>query len=227
MTFLARAGSTKAEIYLYEPIGQMWDTGITAKAFQKELDTKAKNATELNIYINSPGGNVFDGIAIFNQIAQHPAKRKIMHVDGLAASIASIILMAGTERRIAKNAMVMIHNPSGFAGGTAGDLRRVADSLDKVRSVLINTYVGITKHKASVIEAWMDDETWMDSKDAKDRGFVDVVTEQEAVEAKFSALQNFAKVPPQLKRHAMSVEARLASMNMKVRQFSGASPAKQ
>ena len=226
MTFFARANNSKAEIYLYEPIGQMWDTGITAKAFQKILEPH-KNATELNIYINSPGGNVFDGIAIHNMIAQHSAKKKIMHVDGLAASIASVILMAGSERRIAKNAMVMIHNPSGMAGGTAADLRKVADSLDKVRDVLVNSYVGKTKQTPKAIQAWMDDETWMDSADALARGFVTEITEAEAIEAKFPALQNFAKVPPQLKRQALSVESRLASMNMKVRQFSGASPAKR
>lgn len=226
MNFIARASAAKGEIYLYDQIGRTWDgEGITATTFQKQLDD-LKNVSELNIYVNSPGGNVFDGIAIYNQIKRHSAAKKIMHVDGIAASIASIILMAGTERRIASNGMVMIHDPSGMAGGTARDLRKVADSLDQVRDVLVNTYVGVTKHDAKKIEAWMEEETWMDSAKAKSLGFVTHVTDQKAVESKFAALQNFAKVPPELKRQSQSMQATLARMNMTTRQWRGASPAK-
>lgn len=227
MTFLARAtANNKAEIYIYEGIGRSWDgEGISATGFQKELD-RVKNATEIDFYVNSPGGSVFEGIAIYNQIIRHSAKRKTMHVDGIAASIASIIIMAGTERRIASNAMVMIHDPSGMAGGTSRDLRAMADSLDKVRDVLVGTYVNVTKHSAEKIAKWMEDETWMDAKEAKALGFVTEVTEAKAVEANFRSLQNFAKVPPELKRKADSMAARVAAMNMRTRQWRGASPAK-
>ena len=107
-TFFAKANANKrGELFVYDEISR-W--GISADSFSKGL--KALGAVDaLDIFINSPGGSVFDGIAIFNQIARHPAKDKIVHVDGIAASIASVIMMAGTKIQVASNSTGMIHNP--------------------------------------------------------------------------------------------------------------------
>lgn len=227
MKFVARANGKKGEIYLYEPIGQTWDgTGITATSFQKAMD-ELKSADHIDFYVNSPGGNVFDGIAIYNQVKRHKAAHKVMHIDGIAASIASIIVMAGTERRIASNGMMMIHDPSGVCMGTSQDMRKVADSLDQVRDTLVSTYVDNTGGDATKIRKWMDEETWMDADLALKLGFVTSKTEAKAVRAEFTMLKNFAKVPPELQRQASSIQAQLASLNMRTMQLRrGASPAK-
>ena len=104
------------------------DADVTAASFKKDLDALGDIDT-LNIYINSPGGSVFEGQAIYSQLQRHKA-RKNVYVDGIAASIASVIAMAGDTVYMPKNAMMMIHNPWGVVVGNAEDMRKHADSLD-------------------------------------------------------------------------------------------------
>lgn len=229
MTFLAKASGKRGEIYVYEAIGEGWFGGITAKSFADSL-RELGNVAALDIYINSPGGSVFDGVAIHNLIKRHAAAEKIVHVDGIAASIASIIAMAGTEIRIAANGMLMIHDPWGMSIGTAADMRRQADALDKVRSTLLDTYVARTGREANQVSDWMTAETWMTADEAVDRGFADKKTDEKAVKAEFAMLEKFARVPDQLRRQAASLDARFARMNMRLTRLNtqsrGASPAK-
>lgn len=194
-TFFAKSNANKGEMYIYDEISR-W--GISAQSFQKELNALG-SVSRLDVYMNSPGGSVFDGIAIFNQLARHPATEKVVHVDGIAASIASVIMMAGTEIKIASNGTVMIHNPWAFAIGTAADMRKMADSLDLTRGQILDTYVKRTKGDAKEIGAWMDDETWMSADEAKKRGFADTITDAVEMEASFPLLESFAKVPANLR----------------------------
>lgn len=191
-----KAARQRLEIFLYDVIGSdFWGEGVTAKQFA--LDLKAAGKVDLiNVRINSPGGNVFDGLAIYNNLAQHPARVEV-DVDGMALSIASIIAMAGDEIRIAANAMMMIHNPHGFAAGDAAELRRQADLMDQVKGNLINTYAARTKRDAGEISGWMDEETWFTAQDAVDHGFADAVTEELAVAASCDATR-FRNIPPHL-----------------------------
>jgi ATP-dependent Clp protease protease subunit len=226
MKFFAKAtGPKKGAVYLYDAIGQTWEGGITDKSFERTLRDLGAVA-ELDVYVNSPGGNVFHGVAIYNQLKRHPAARKTMHIDGIAASIASIIIMAGTDIEIASNGMVMIHNPFGMCFGGAEDMRKVAESLDKVRSVLLDTYVARTGGKSAEISDWMDEETWMTADEAIKRGFATSKTTEAAIKAEFPMLTNFAKLPENLKRDATSVDAKLASMNMRTLRMRNASVAK-
>lgn len=191
--FQAKGNST-AEIWLYDQIGEsFWGDGISAKAFQKELTGLGKVNT-INLRINSPGGDVFDGLAIYNQLKQHPA-RIVVDVDGLAASIASIIAMAGDEVRMASNAMMMIHNPHGMAVGDSTEMQRVAALLNQVKGNLADTYAARTGKSRAQLEAWMEDETWMTSETAVQHGFADAVSAAQAVSAKFSMLNNYRNVP--------------------------------
>ena len=223
MNFFAKTnGAKKGEVYIYEAIGESWFGGITAKTFAASMND-LKSCSELDIYVNSPGGNVFDGIAIYNQIERHAATRKTVHIDGIAASIASIIAMAGTERKIASNGMVMIHDPYGMAMGTAAAMRKNAEALDKIRSVLLDTYVAKTTSKAADLYKWMADETWMDADEALSRGFATEKTAEKAMKAEFPMLANFAKLPENLRRDATSVDAKLASMNMRALKMRSAS----
>lgn len=167
----------KAEIWIYEYIGEDFWTGggVTAKNFQKELS--AVNAQQIDLHINSPGGDVFDGITIYNMLKQHPAN-VTTYIDGLAASIASVIALAGNQVHMAENALLMIHNPWGMKMGGASEMRKMADNLDKVRDSISISYASKTGLSAEEIIALMDAETWMDADDAMEFGFIDNVTEK-------------------------------------------------
>jgi len=166
----------EGEVWVYGNVGDSWwEEGVTAKGMADQLKALGDVKT-LNVYINSGGGSVFEGVAIYNTLRRHRA-RKIVHIDGLAASIASVIAMAGDEIRIAVNGLVMIHNPWGVAVGEAKDFRKMADSLDKIRGAIVDTYELRTGQTAEDLSAMMDDETWMNAEEALAAGFVDAITD--------------------------------------------------
>jgi ATP-dependent Clp protease, protease subunit len=202
-----RARGTTGEIWLYDQIGaSFWGDGISAKAFQKELTALGKVST-INLRINSPGGDVFDGLAIYNQLKSHPA-RVVVDVDGLAASIASIIAMAGDEIRMAGNAMMMIHNPHGMAVGDSTEMLRTAALLDQVKGNLTGTYAARTGNQRAQLETWMNDETWLTAEAAVQYGFADAVTQEQRVAASFEMLAHFRNVPDALRRRPENDAAR-------------------
>lgn len=176
---LVRAQDDAVEVLLYDEIG-FW--GITAKEFAQQLGEI--EADTIHLRVNSPGGDVFDGVAIHNSLRQHPAQ-VITHIDGLAASIASVIALAGDEVRMAPNAFFMIHNPWGITIGDADLHRKQADTLDKIAlGSIISTYRAKTGADVETIETWMDDETWFSAEQAAEAGFVDAVEEAAPVEAR-------------------------------------------
>lgn len=195
MTVEFKARGSRGEVWLYDQIGaSFWGDGITAKSFQKELAALGKVST-INVHINSPGGDVFDGFAIYNQLKQHPATIEV-DVDGVAASIASIIAMSADagKLRMAKNALMMIHNPQGGAFGDETELERVIALLRSVKGNLADTYVDRTANKKTQIEAWMTEETWFTAESAVQHGFADAVTADSAVTASFD-VRGFRNVP--------------------------------
>lgn len=183
---------SEAEILLYDEIGFF---GISANEFVREL--KNIDAETIHIRINSPGGSVFDGVAMHNALKDHPA-RIVAHIDSLAASIASVIALAGDEIVMAENAFFMIHNPWTLAVGDAEQLRKDADLLDKVADSTIRTsYMAKTGKSEDEIKAWMADETWFTAEEALAAGFVDSIEKKSGVKAKFD-LSVFAKAPAAL-----------------------------
>lgn len=187
-------GNDTAEILVYDQIGaNSWTgEGLTAKAFAEKLSSMGR-LKNINVRINSPGGSVFDGTAIYNTLKNNPAKVTTI-IDGAALSVASIIAMAGDEIRMAKNGYLMIHDPSGVARGGANDMRKMAEMLDTVKASLVTTYAERSKQSPEKIAEMMTAETWMTATEAKDLGFVDSVTESLAVAASFDAT-NFANAP--------------------------------
>lgn len=173
-----------AEISIYDEIG-FW--GITAKDFIGEL--KAVGDRRIVLRINSPGGDVFDGLAIYNRLRDHAPGVEVK-IDGLAASVASIIAMAGTKITMAENALLMIHNPTGICAGESADMRELAALLDKVKSSLITAYerrlqdVSATTQPCD-IAALMDAETWFTAAEAQAAGFVDDITPALKMAARF------------------------------------------
>lgn len=211
--FAKAAAKNRGEVYLYDEIGQTWDGGITAKSFADMLKSLG-NVKALDIYVNSPGGSVFEGLAIYNQIKRYSGE-KVVHIDGIAASIASVIAMAGDEIRIAANGTVMIHDPWGVALGTADEMRKTADSLDKVRDTLLSTYIARTGGKSADISGWMAAETWMNADECVQRGFATSKTEEKQFSASFTMLAKFKNVPEQLKRQASKTQLMRARMDMR------------
>jgi ATP-dependent Clp protease protease subunit len=160
------ATEDSADLYFYDVIGDSW-VGSDAATVVKEI--KALKSKKLNVHISSPGGSVFDGIAIYNALNSHPSEVTI-YVDGLAASIASIIALAGKKVVIAENAMFMIHNPWTWTAGNAEELRKQADTLDQIGETLITTYASRTGKDRDTIRKAMEEETWFSAKEAKDWG---------------------------------------------------------
>ncbi|EOW5750452.1 ClpP-like prohead protease/major capsid protein fusion protein [Escherichia coli H37] len=157
-----------AEISIYEEIGGF---GITAKQFAEDLKALG-DVSHIDLRIHSPGGDVFEGIAIYNLLRNHPAEITV-YIDGVAASMASVVAMAGDRVVMPENAMMMIHKPWGISGGNAGDMRDYADFLDKVETVLVPAYARKTGKSAQEITAMLEDETWMDGKECLKHGFAD------------------------------------------------------
>jgi len=164
--YTMQAQDTAAGISIYDEIG-FW--GVTAKAFLDDLQALGPVET-INLRINSGGGDVLDGFAIYNALRRHEAKI-IAHIDGIAASMASIIACAADEIHIAENAWFMIHNPATVAFGEADDLRTMADVMDGMKAHAIAAYQRHVDEEAEVISAWMDAETWLTGADATALGW--------------------------------------------------------
>lgn len=168
-------GPDKAEVWIYDVIGtDMWGEGIAAKTFVKDL--AALDVSQIDLHVNSPGGSVWDGQAIYNAIARHPAN-VTTYVDGLAASIASTIALAGDTVIMAENALMMIHKAWALSIGNANDLREAADVLDKVDETITGIYSRKTGKDAESIGSAMAEETWFTAQEAVDFGLADQVEE--------------------------------------------------
>lgn len=201
--------SEEAEIYLYDEIS-VW--GVSAEGFVRDL--KALDVSTIRLRINSPGGDAFDGNAMYNALRDHPAKI-IVHIDGLAASMASEIAMAGDEVHMAENAFFMIHNPWVVLMGDSRDLRKAADLLDKIGKNMVTAYERKTGKSRAMIQEWLDEETWFDAQEAKTAGFVDVVESEGDVGALWDPeVYGFVNAPAALKRQ-------LPAGEMTEREFEG------
>lgn len=171
----AAADKKRVELLLYSQIGETWlGNGVTARKFREDLKQHA--GKDILVRINSPGGSVFDGMAIYHALNEHDGNVDVC-VDALAASIASVIAMAGRKITIKRGAMFMVHNPWTFAMGDAEDMRKEADVLDKIRNGMVDIYVARTAAKKDKVSDLLDAETWLDADEAIALGFADSVDE--------------------------------------------------
>jgi ATP-dependent Clp protease protease subunit len=171
------------ELTLYGEISNetWWGDEVTPKEFKADLDNLGDIGT-LNIYINSPGGDVFAGQAIHSMLKRHPSHKNV-YIDGLAASIASVIAMSGDTIFMPKNAMMMIHNPWTIGMGNAIEFRKLAEDLDKIRESLVAAYEGHSALTKDEIIELMDEETWLTATECEEYGFCDVVEEEKQLVA--------------------------------------------
>jgi ATP-dependent protease ClpP protease subunit len=191
-----KAQNGNAELMIYDEIGG-W--GISARQFASDLQALGKIGT-LTARIHSPGGDVFEGMAIYNMIKGHPA-HKVCHIDGLAASMASVIAMAFDEVIMPENAMMMVHKPWGGTLGDADDMRKYADLLDKVESNLVGAYQQKTGLPEAELHTLLAAETWLTGREAVEKGFANTLTQplQMAASLNSKRLKDFANMPESLK----------------------------
>jgi len=184
----ALSGDTM-EVFVFDVIGWPFTdvSGlIRAMATEKEKPILAR--------INSPGGDVFDGMSLFNAFANHPGGVTV-RIEGLAASMASIVAMGGRKIEAYQNTMFMVHNAWTVAGGDHNLMREVADLIEKISGQMLEIYTGKTKSGKKDMKQMMDDETWLTAKEAEAKGFIDtVLTSGKAAKAVFD-LSMFAHVP--------------------------------
>lgn len=197
------AGQKKvAQVRIYDEIGP-W--GKTANQFCEELAAAVVGASKIVVPINSLGGDVFAANAIFNELMRHelPVETR---VDGVAASAASLIFMAGDERIMPENATLMVHNAWTIAAGTADELRDTAEMMDKVREGIVSAYRRSGQSEESVVEM-MDATTWMTALDAQALGFCTAIEEPVRLVASANiedALDRMRDVPAALRTQLLA-----------------------
>lgn len=188
--------------YAWEELGEH-----SAQTFKNELD-ELGDVENINLYVNSPGGSVFEGITIHNMLKRHDAKITA-YVDALAASIASVIIMSADEIRMPSNSMLMIHNPWTFAIGNAIELRKQADDLDRIAESAVQTYLAKTgdKLEESKLKEMLDAETWLSADEAFEYGLCDVVEESNDMAASINDeyMNRYKNVPKQLQKEPTQV----------------------
>ncbi|MDD3394181.1 MAG: Clp protease ClpP [Anaerotignum sp.] len=197
------------DLYIYgDVVGDSYDwwteeiirSETSANTFRETL-SQHPNVKEIRIYINSYGGYVFEGTAIYNQLKRHTAK-KTVYIDGFACSIASVIAMAGDEIVMPKNALMMIHNASLGAWGNAAELRKAADDLDVINTAGKQAYLQKAGDKidSEALSTMMDAETWLTAEECVKFGLADRFADAEA------DMSNAAAV---LKKANLNIEQRI------------------
>lgn len=181
------------DILMYDAIGLF---GTEPKEFIRMLDSFRGRA--LNIRINSPGGSVFDGAAIYNALRSHDAPVNVQ-IDGLAASMAGIIAMAGNRITMNQNAFFMMHNASGCVWGSASQMEHEAELLRKIDKSIGKTLAIRSGKDEREIKAMLDHETWLSAEEAKASGFVDEVLHETGANIRHHDLSHFRNVPPEIK----------------------------
>jgi ATP-dependent Clp protease, protease subunit len=177
--------ASEASLYIYDVIDSYW--GVSATQVNDAI-TDAGNAEVLNVFINSPGGSVFEARAIMASLSRFKGKT-VAHIDSLCASAATSIALACSEVRMTQGAFFMVHNASSMAWGDKNDLRETADLLEKIEGSIVNDYTTKTGKEAAEIIEMMNDETWMSADEALEHGFIDSIT---ASPAKSSDAKNLA-----------------------------------
>jgi ATP-dependent protease ClpP protease subunit len=190
--YTIRARGTGAEVLIYDEIGAY---GVSAKGFLAELGA-LPDGVPIDLRLNSPGGSVFDAVAIYNALQRHDGTITVW-IDGVAASAASYVAMAGDEIVMPENAFLMIHDPSGLVMGTAADMREMADTMDKIAGAMVRGYAARSGRSEEEIAALMAAETWFDAEAALEAGLATRMAEPVRIAASFD-IARFRNAPPVL-----------------------------
>lgn len=197
-----------ADLYFYgDIVSDWWGAWQNEDQYPDAIKNFLSQAEgkDLNVYVNSGGGSVFAGMAIYNMIKRHGDKNKVkVYVDGLAGSIASVIAFAGTEPpEIPSNAFLMIHKPWGAISGNADEMRKMADDLDKIQTGIMNVYEEHLAEGVTIdqVEALVNAETWLDGKEAAKYFNIAQTDAADYVAAAGDYLNHAGKLPEKFKSH--------------------------
>ena len=207
------AENKTADIYIYGDITSWpWqENDVSSYILSKELQELDKDIENINVYINSYGGEVAEGLAIYNALKRHKAK-VTTYADGFACSIASVIFAAGDERVMSNTSLLMIHNAWSGAVGNSKDLRKQADDLDKINQASINAYMNIVNIKEEELKELMDNESWLNADEALEKGFATKIIETEEKEVATQSirkqlLQKVTKEPEKVYVKPVNIDA--------------------
>jgi ATP-dependent Clp protease, protease subunit len=191
-----------ADLYFYGDIVSSWwgawdDTDQYPESIRDFLN--GVQGKDLNIYVNSGGGSVFAGMAIYNMLKRHQGYKKV-YVDGMAASISSVIALAGDKVIVPSNAFMMIHKPWNGIYGNAHDFRKMADDLDAIEEGIMNVYAENLKEGVDieVIRQMVQEETWLNGLEAEKYFNIEVGQENTVAACASESFKNFKKVPQAL-----------------------------
>ena len=201
-----------ADIYIFDEIGNY---GVTAKQFISDI--KNLKGKPINLRINSLGGDVFDGMAMYNVIKRREAKTTVF-IEGIAASIASIIALGADKIVMAENSLFMIHNAWGGTMGDAKDMRKTAETLEKISAELTDIYSKKTGLSNKVIKGMMDEETWLNAEEAYDLGFVDVISDSIKVAAKYD-VSKFKNITQEEIQNKLSINIKNRKMTNDLKEW--------
>lgn len=206
------AVNADGELMIYGVVGDEWD-GLDSRSVIAGIKAMG-NVDTITLRVNSGGGYVFEGLAILNYLAAHPA-RKVVHIDGIAASMASVIAMVGDEIHMPANALMMIHNPWNLAIGDAAAMRKEADNLDRVKAAIVTVYAAKTGRSEGELSALMDAETWMTGQEAVESGFathLGPAVQASALLQPDLSIMNFTNLPDALRRQTQPSAAAAAGL---------------
>lgn len=202
-----------ADLYFYgDIVSDWWGAWQNEDQYPDAIKNFLSQAEgkDLNVYVNSGGGSVFAGMAIYNMIKRHGEKNKVkVYVDGLAGSIASVIAFAGTEPpEIPSNAFLMIHKPWGAISGNADEMRKMADDLDKIQTGIMNVYEDHLAEGVTIdqVEMLVNAETWLDGKEAAKYFNIAQTDAADYVAAVGDYLNYAGKLPEKFKSHQKQPE---------------------
>ena len=192
--FQLTQNNNEVDIQIYGDITS-WDwyeSDISSYTLSKQIE--GLECDVINVYINSYGGEVAEGLAIYNQLKRHKAKVRTV-CDGFACSAASVVFMAGDERVMSTASLLMIHNAWAKVSGNSKELRKQADDLDKITQASINAYMQEVNITEEELKQMLDDETWITPQEAIEKGFITaIINEKEAEEVSQSVKKSLIKI---------------------------------
>lgn len=192
--YALETNGSEANITIYGDITSWpWLEGdVSAANLSQKLEALG-DVSRINVFINSYGGEVAEGVAIYNALKRHKAK-VVTYCDGFACSIASVIFMAGDERIMNEASVLMVHNAWTGARGNAAELRKAADDLDKINQLAITAYMAHFKGSEEELQTIMDAESWVLPEEAVEHGFATSIDKTESDKASQNARANFAQM---------------------------------
>jgi ATP-dependent Clp endopeptidase proteolytic subunit ClpP len=208
----SKKSTNVVDVYIFDEIGTF---GINAQGFIDEL--KAHKGSPINLHINCVGGDVFDGMAIYNILKKRTATTTV-YIEGIAASMGSVIALAADKVVMAENSLFMIHNAWGGANGEAKDMIKTATLLNKISDEIADIYMKKTNLSYDEVKGMMDEETWLNAEEALDLGFIDSISDAIKIAAKYN-VSKFKNITSEEIKNKLSINLKSKTMTEELKKW--------